>query len=327
MRRKCVSAGILILACFVLLLSVGASANDNVRFRYITPIPNALPLDARKVALGEELFNDRRLSAGDKLSCASCHQLEAGGGDNLARSVTNTGEMDALNAPTVFNSAFNFRQSWSGAFRTLEEQAEAAIRNPMHGNTDWPEIIPKLKSDSAFRKRFVAVYNAISRDTVLDAIATFEKSLLTPNAPFDRYLKGEENVISASAKKGYALFVSRGCISCHHGRNVGGNMFQRIGIYAPFNPQDTRTGGHRGRFEVTGAEKDRYVFKVPSLRNVAVTGPYFHDGSVETLEEAVKKMAYLQLGIKIPNNDVQHILSFLNSLTGEFRGVSLVRGE
>ncbi len=325
MRRRGLSAVILIFAGVALLLSSGATADDNARFRYIAPIPKTLPLDARKIALGEELFNDHRLSAGDKLACSSCHHLEFGGADNRARSVTNMGEADILNAPTVFNSIYNFRQSWSGAFRTLEEQAEAAIRNPRHGNTDWPVILPKLKSDIAFRKRFTDVYDNINRETILDAIATFEKSLITPNAPFDRYLKGDENAITALAKKGYSLFKSRGCISCHHGRNVGGNMFQRLGVFGAYEPKHERSSEHQGRFEVTGAEEDRYVFKVPSLRNVAVTGPYFHDGSVDSLDEAVRIMAYLQLGITLSDNDVKKIVSFLSSLTGEFRGVSLAQ--
>lgn len=292
--------------------------------RYIEPVPQSIDLDARKVSLGEKLFRDPKLSAGNRLSCASCHQLDAGGDDDLARSTTNNGDPDLMNAPTVFNAGLNFRQGWRGEHESLESQAEAALKNPRHGNTNWSEVLPKLISDARYEKAFGAIYGAVTREAVLDAIATYEKSLITPNAPFDRYLRGEEDAVGSAVKQGYALFKDRGCISCHQGRNIGGNMFQRVGIYASLLT-DKRT--NRGRFNVTRGTEESPVFKVPSLRNVAVTGPYFHDGSIGSLHEAVRVMARLQLGAEFTELEVSNIVAFLESLTGQYRGESLERSR
>lgn len=291
----------------------------------ITPLPQKTDADPQKARLGELLFNDPRLSRDDRLACATCHQLEQGGDDNLPRSLTNNGDDDVINAPTVFNAVFNFRQTWAGKYRTLEAQAESAIRNPRHGNTDWPVLLPKLKKIPAYLTAFDAVYpeRGIQRDTVLDAIAVFERTLITPNAPFDLYLTGDAAAIGIEAKKGFALFKIRGCTSCHQGRNVGGSMFQKIGIYGNYLAGRTIDKADRGRIETTGKDADRHVFRVPSLRNVAVTAPYFHDGAVETLEEAVHLMGQLQLGTNLPQEEVALIIAFLRTLTGKYKGESL----
>ncbi len=291
----------------------------------ILPLPLGIRLDSARVALGEKLFNDPRLAHNNALACASCHQLEQGGGDGLPRSITNNLEPDVTNAPSIFNRAFNFRQTWRGAFRTLEEQAESSILNPRHAATTWDELLAKLAADADYAATFTGLYGAVRKEHVLDALATYERSLITPNAPFDRYLRGDALAISPEQKHGYALFKSYGCISCHQGINVGGNLFQKFGLFADYFKLrgGPITSADLGRFNVTNDERDRYVFRVPSLRNVAVTGPYFHDGSVEHLDYAVEVMARVQLGRKPPPDDVRAIVAFLASLTGEYQGHSL----
>jgi len=287
----------------------------------ISPLPLTLSLDEAKVRLGEKLFGDPRLSKSGIMACSNCHILARGGVDGLPKSIGNGGNLDLTNAPTVFNSVFNFRQTWRGEFRTLEQQAEADLRNPNHANTTWEELLPKLRGDSDYRERFRASYDGITREAVLDAIATFERSLITPNARFDRYLRGDKNAISALEKHGYHLFKAYGCIACHQGQNVGGNLFQKMGIVNPFfDPARPLTKGDLGRFNVTQDVTDKNVFRVPSLRNVAVTAPYFHDGSAQTLSDAVTTMAQVQLGVELPPKDRDAIIAFLRSLTGEYRG-------
>jgi cytochrome c peroxidase len=291
----------------------------------IRPIPLSVNVDPRKVALGEKLFNEPRLAKNNAMPCAFCHQLAQGGDDGLPRSITNTGEPDVINSPTVFNSVFNFRQTWRGAFRSLEAQAEGDLHNPRHGNTTWDELLPKLRNDTRYAGLFGDIYpDGITRDTVLDAIAAFERSLITPNAAFDRYLRGYRNAISPEQVRGYAMFKQYGCIACHQGVNVGGNLFQKLGIFGDyFAERGDITKADLGRFNVTGREEDRHVFRVPSLRNVAVTAPYFHDGSINSLHTAVTLMAKYQLGRPIPAQDVELIVLFLESLTGEYQGQSL----
>jgi cytochrome c peroxidase len=292
----------------------------------ILPLPMSVDLDPGRVALGEKLFNDPRLAHNNTLACSSCHQLEQGGGDGLPRSVTNSGDPDVINTPTIYNRAFNFRQTWRGAFRTLEEQADADLQNPRHAATSWEELLPKLAADAAYQVAFTRVYGAVRKEHVLDAIANYERSLITPNAPFDRYLRGDQNAISAQQKHGYVLFKSYGCISCHQGINVGGNLFQKFGLFEDYFKLrgGPVTAADLGRYNVTKDERDRHVFRVPSLRNVAITAPYFHDGSVERLDYAVETMARVQLGRKPPPDDVRAIVAFLDSLTGEYQGRSLV---
>ena len=291
----------------------------------ILPLPLTIELDPGRVALGEKLFNDPHLAHNNTLACSSCHQLEQGGGDGLPRSVTNNGEPDVINTPTIFNRGFNFRHTWRGAFRTLEEQAEADLENPRHAATTWEELLPKLAADDAYRTEFNRLYGALRKEHVLNAIATYERSLITPNAPFDRYLRGDVLAISAEQKHGYALFKSYGCISCHQGINVGGNLFQKFGLFEDYFRLrgGPITAADLGRYNVTQNELDRHVFRVPSLRNVAITGPYFHDGSIDRLDNVVETMARVQLGRKPPKSDVRAIVLFLESLTGEYQGRSL----
>jgi len=290
----------------------------------IAPVPRDVALPADKVRLGEMLFEDVRLSRGDKLACASCHQLAEGGDDHRARAPGSDGELVDFNAPTVFNAALSFRLNWRGNFRTLEEQNEVVLLDRQLMNTSWAELLAKLRADATYRKAFAAVYGSgPARAHVLDALATFQRSLTTPDARFDRYLRGERDAITPEEERGYQLFKEFGCVSCHQGVNVGGNLFQRFGIFHdPFSERSVRTAD-LGRFTITGEPDDRFVFRVPSLRNVAVTAPYFHDGRAATLEQAIEEMARSQLGRVLSGQEIGLIAGFLRTLTGEYRGRSL----
>ncbi len=285
----------------------------------IQPISVNSGLDKRKVLLGDKLFHDPRLSGDDAVSCANCHDLATGGGDGLARSVGIGGKKGGINAPTVYNAGFNVAQFWDGRAATLEEQAAEPVHNPLEMGSDWPQVIGKLKKDPEYVAAFGRIYDGnISGETIVDAIATFERSLTTPDSPFDRYLQGERQAITEEQKEGYGLFRSYGCVVCHQGVNVGGNVFHRMGAVADYfaDRGGEITPDDLGRYNVTGQEADRHVFKVPSLRVVRHTAPYFHDGSAETLEEAVSIMARYQLGLAISGEDIRRIISFLHSLEG-----------
>ncbi len=213
----------------------------------ITPVPLGVSLDADKVRLGEMLFHDVRLSRGDVLSCASCHLLAEGGDDNRVRSPGLDGELLNFNAPTVFNVALNFRLNWRGNFRALEEQNEAVLLDPHLMNKNWEELLSELRSDEAYREAFVTVYGSDPAPAhVLDSLASFQRSLITPNARFDRHLRGERHAITPDEERGYQLFKEFGCVACHQGVNVGGNLFQRFGIFHdPFSQGPIRTAGPR----------------------------------------------------------------------------------
>jgi cytochrome c peroxidase len=288
----------------------------------IAPLPRSVALDPDKVRLGEKLFHDVRLSRGDVLACASCHLLADGGDDNLARSKGMGGKLLDFNSPTVFNAALSFRLNWRGNFRTLEEQIEAVLRAPDLMNTTWEELLPKLRADPVYEQAFAAIYGSGPAPAqVLDALATFERSLITPDAAFDRYLRGERAALTPEEERGYELFKVYGCTACHQGVNVGGNLFQKFGIfYDPFAGRATHSRADLGRFAITGNDADRHVFRVPSLRNVAVTAPYFHDGGAASLEEAVESMGRSQLGRSLSGQEIAAIVAFLNTLTGEYQG-------
>ncbi|MFM9883590.1 MAG: cytochrome-c peroxidase [Burkholderiales bacterium] len=291
----------------------------------IRPIPTEMNLDARKVALGEQLFNDRRISKDGTVSCASCHDLKKGGTDRAPVSIGAGGVKGIINSPTVFNAALNFRQHWDGRAATLEDQITVALEAPRAMATTWPEAIGKLNRDPALVASFKEIYrDGLVQKNVQDAIATFERSLITPNARFDKYLRGDKSAITAEELRGYQLFKSYGCVACHQGVNIGGNMYQRFGVMSTyFNPDGTVNTADLGRFNVTKNEADRHVFKVPSLRNVALTAPYFHNASAATLEEAVDVMIRFQLGRSVPDEHRSLIIKFLHTLTGEYRGAPL----
>lgn len=295
----------------------------------ISPLPLAPNLPPEKVALGRKLFSDVRLSRDNTLSCASCHDLATAGHDRRRVSVGVGGAEGSVNAPSVFNAALNFAQFWDGRAGNLEEQASGPVHNPVEMASSWPEAIAKLNEDEAFLREFKRTYpEGITPANLVDAIATFERTLLTANAPFDRFLSGDQQAIDARAQLGYRRFQELGCASCHQGVNVGGNMFQRFGIMTDYSDSGRvgrpETPADLGRFNVTGREEDRYVFKVPSLRNVALTAPYFHDGSAATLDEAVATMGRVQLGLELSRDEIDSVKSFLEALTGE-RPASLLQ--
>lgn len=287
----------------------------------VRPLPSALPVDARKAALGERLFHDARLSGDGRVACASCHVLDQGGDDGRARPVGIGGAHGRVNTPTVFNAAFNFRQLWDGRAGSLEEQVDLPLHSPTEMGSNWPTVLARVAAVPAYREAFAQLYGgAPAPEHVRHAIAEFERTLITPNAPFDRFLRGETAALSAAAQAGYRKFKRYGCASCHQGTNLGGNMYQRMGLFGDYFADRGGLGtADYGRFNVTDNEADRYRFKVPGLRNVALTAPYLHDGAVATLEEAVRVMARYQLGRELPPQDVDELVQFLRSLTGEYR--------
>ncbi len=291
----------------------------------ITPLPLAAPLDSRKVELGQRLFHDTGLSGDGSVSCAQCHKLDSGGTDRLVHSRGIGGKEGGINAPTVFNSGFNFRQFWNGRAETLEEQVDGPLQHPAEMGATWPQAIATLSKDPSYRAAFADIYrDGIQPRNVRDAIATFERSLVTPNSRFDRFLRGDHAALNEEEQAGYRLFKQMGCASCHQGMNIGGNTYQKLGIMEDyFTARGNISEADLGRFSITKQEDDRYVFKVPSLRNIALTPPYLHDGSANTLEDVVRVMARYQLGEQIDTDDLKKMVAFLHTLTGEYRGKPL----
>lgn len=291
----------------------------------IVPLPLHMALDPAKVALGERLFYDPRLSGSNTMACATCHHLDHGGADGLPQSMGATGTPLPRNTPTIFNVAFNATLNWDGGARTLEEHAERILLSPQLLHSAWPALLAKLQAIPDYYSAFASLYPGRLRAAhVLEALTTYERSLVTPNARFDRYLRGDAQALSLVEQRGYTLFKAYGCVACHQGINVGGNMFQKFGVMQeaptpvpPSRPLDL------GRFLRTQVARDRGVFRVPSLRNVALTAPYFHDGRAPTLAAAVTIMARVQLGRTLSAEDTQAIVRFLHTLTGEYRGQPL----
>lgn len=282
----------------------------------IRPLAAVARLDPAEIMLGRALFHDALLSRDGSLSCASCHPLDRGGSDNMVVSIGIGGAKGSVNAPTVFNAAHNIAQFWDGRTVTLEQQVDGPLQNPVEMGSDWPETIARLRR-SDYAPRFRALYGADpSPELVRRALAGFERSLVATGSRFDRWLGGETAALGADEKKGYALFKSYGCASCHQGANVGGNLFQKLGFFGNWfkDRGGPVTAADLGRFNVTGRDSDRHVFKVPSLRLAVLTPPYFHDGSVASLDEAIRIMGRYQLGRDIPDADIALIVKFLGTL-------------
>lgn len=298
----------------------------------ISPIPDALPTDPDKVMLGYKLFHDVRLSTDNTVSCASCHSLEKAGTDNLATSTGVRGQKGGINAPTVFNAAFHTKQFWDGRAANLQEQAGGPPLNPVEMGyehpEDWTKIAAKLDADPELAAAFKKVYpEGFTGETITNAIAEYEKTLITPGSPFDKYLKGDENAISDNAKKGYRLFLKLGCQTCHTGPAMGGQSFEYADLKGDFFAGRTKTADDNGLMNFTKKESDKHRFRVPTLRNVELTWPYMHDASAHTLEAAITKMYHYQLGYdKLDKQEVSLLVSFLKTLTGEYQGKP-VQGE
>ena len=269
----------------------------------IRPIPPIPAQDPRRLVLGERLFKDRRLSHDDTHSCSSCHDVGTNGASANAHDVSPEGQPLPLNTPTIFNVGLNARLNWSGSFRSLEEHAKETLGSPMIMASNADEVVGKLGADPEAVQEFRKAYYGRGPDVsaLLDALASYERSLLTPGSRFDRWLAGEAAAITPKELSGYQLFKSLGCVACHQGVNVGGNLFQRHGIFQPLGTPEPA------------------LVRVPSLRNVATTAPYFHDGSAPTLPEAVKAMGLAQLNRTLTDQQIAAIIAFLNTLTGTYR--------
>lgn len=302
----------IVISTFQPEIIIPSSQNEPIQL-----IPLQVALDTNKVQLGEKLFADTRLSIDNQVSCLSCHRLDLGGAERQSRSTGANGIQTKVNTPTVFNIAHNFRFSWDGRFETLEAQTEGLVQNVM--GISWEQVIPKLQQAPDYVQLFNAIYgDGITLPNVIDAIAVYQRSLDTPNSRFDQFLRGDYTALTVEEREGYRLFKSYGCVSCHQGVNVGGNLFQKFGVIGNyFADRGNITPADYGRYNVTGSDNDRYVFRVPSLRNVAITPPYFHDGTAQTLEQAIAVMAKYQLGRPLPQEHIRRIAQFLNTLTGE----------
>jgi len=311
------------------LLSASVSAFEALP---ATPyVPEDNPMTAEKIELGKQLFFDPRLSVDGTISCNSCHNVMAGGTDNRAVSVGVGGQKGGRSAPTVWNSAFLSSQFWDGRAATLEDQAKGPILAGVEmGMPSEAEAVRRIKSIPGYVYSFAAVFGGddpVTYDNIAKAIATYERTLITLNSPFDRYMRGDKNALSTEAIRGMKTVERIGCTACHTGANfagpsalpVGEVFLQKFPTYEN-NAYVTKYDlmSDKGRFEVTGDENDKYLWRVPTWRNVALTAPYFHNGSVETLDEAVRVMAKTQLDKTLSEKEVSDIVAFLNSLTGEF---------
>lgn len=307
---------------------IPSKAISNLRLEPLQPLPLKHNQDKGKVDLGRRLFQDVILSQDGSLSCSSCHNLNKNGAGAEAHSTGLNGAVLDVNTLTVFNSGLNHRLFWDGRAGSLEEQIDYVMSNPIEFNTTWPEVVARLGQDPGYVSAFAKLYpDGITPDNIRDAISTFERSLITSDSRFDQYLRGDPTAINEREKAGYRLFKTYGCTACHQGANVGGNLFMKLGVFGDyFSDRGNVTPADLGRMNVTGDERDRHVFRVPSLRYVALTPPYFHDGSAETLEDAVRVMAKYRLGRKVLPEDIERIVAFLKTLAPEY-GPQLLSDE
>ncbi len=332
-KNTVVIAALGVMSLSLLQMAVAAEPAEQMelptwRNEPIQPLPLRVDLDPAKVALGSELFHDIRLSSDGRFACVTCHRIDKNGADGLMQAVGKGGQLLSVNTLTIFNSSLNHRFFWDGRAKTLQEQIDYVVHNPREFDTTWPEIVKKIQQDDEYVAAFSETYSdGMSAESIRDALAVFVRSLITPNSRFDRYLRGDAAAINADEKAGYQLFKAYGCTACHQGRNVGGNLFQKFGVFGNyFEDRGGITEADLGRFNVTQNEEDRHVFRVPSLRLAVLTPPYFHDGSAKTLQDAITVMAYYQLGRNIPENDIARIIAFLATLPGEYNGEPVFTG-
>ena len=290
----------------------------------VRPIGREVTVDEAKAALGFALFHDPRLSVDNTVSCATCHALETAGVDNHQYSHGVNDQLGGVNAPTVYNAVYNFVQFWDGRAKTLADQAAGPPLNPVEmASPSFDDIIAKLDADKAFRKEFLAVYpDGITEANITNAIEEFERTLITPDSRFDKWLRGDDSAITADELAGYELFKKYDCATCHVGPNLGGQSYELMGLRRHYFADRGLELTHEdnGRFKETQLERDRHRFKVPGLRNVEHTWPYYHDGTRETLEDAVRDMGAYQSGVDLTDTEVAQITSFLKTLTGEYQG-------
>ena len=281
----------------------------------IQPIPHTITIDKDWMILGKALFHSPLLSKDNTISCASCHMVDYGGDDGFPVSLGVDSAPGTRNSPTVLNATFNFRQFWDGRVNSLADQVSGPLHNPVEMATNWNEVINKLTQEPYFFDTFKQLSDeGITANNIIKAITTYEESLITPGADIDKYLLGDMSALTKQQIRGLGIFNEYGCSSCHQGINIGGNIYQKLGRLDRV-PEDLR--GDLGRYKVTKQESDRYVFKVPTLRNIADTAPYFHNGSVKTLPEAVKIMAKTQLARELSAKDVEDIVALLHAFSAE----------
>lgn len=278
------------------------------------PLPTIIKSDTEKVALGRLLFHDPILSKDSSISCATCHPLINYGVDGLEKSFGVNGAIGKRNTPTVWNARYNFSQFWDGRAKDLKEQALVPITTSFEMNETLDGVVKKLSNDKNYTKYFQRVYDdGVTAANIADAIAAFEMTLVTPDSKFDLFLKGDKSALTPQEQEGLSLFKSKGCVACHNGINIGGTLYQKIGVFGdiPSGSDDL------GRYHITKKAFDKQYFKVPSLRNVEKTAPYFHDGSAATLREAVETMVDVQLGRMLEEKEIEKIVLFLKTLTGK----------
>lgn len=307
---------------FVMFFAFSLNAETKVPDSYkslFKPLPKVEidSINENKIKLGRKLYFEKRLSKASDISCNSCHQLDSYGVDGKQFSEGDEKQLGGRNSPTVYNAALHFLQFWDGRAKDVEEQALGPILNPVEmAMESEQQVVDRIKEDKEYQELFKIAFlgaeNPLTFKNIGNAIGAFERTLLTPSR-FDEYLQGEDSAITDKEKAGMKLFVETGCTACHNGATLGGNMFQKLGLVKAYPTKDI------GRAEVTGKDYDKYFFKVPSLRNIEKTGPYFHDGSIKTLEEAVSVMASYQLGKDLEKQEIQSIMDFLNSLTAEIK--------
>ncbi len=293
----------------------------------IRPIPaaNFFRPDSKKAELGEKLFNEKLLSSDNTTSCATCHALDNGGTDHLKVANRFNDPRGNLNTPTVFNAAYNITQFWDGRVKSLKAQAEAAITDPREMNSNFGHAIENLQKDKQYVDSFKASYSdGITSDNICDAIAEFELTLLTPGSRFDKYLAGDQSAISQDEKDGFEIFKKSECYTCHTGPAFGGLSYRRLGAEKDYyESKHNLTEADNGRYNVTHNAADMHRFKIPMLRNVELTAPYFHDGSAATLEDAVKIMSEYQIQKPLSESEQKKVVAFLKSLSGTYKGKQL----
>jgi cytochrome c peroxidase len=315
MRR---SRGFVGLLCVLVSWFLGDHVVRTDQAELFVSVPTPAATQPARIALGEGLFGDTRLSQGRTHACTTCHPLDRGGTDGLRDAPRPTAGPPLRNTPTIFNVALNASLNWDGVTTKLDDHTDRVITALM--GLSWPELLSRLEADSAYAAAFRTAYDSgLARETVIDAIVAFERTLVTPNARFDKFLRGDEAALTEREREGYRRFKSYGCASCHQGVNIGGNLFERFGVFEPLEMRASRQPDP-GRLGVTKVARDEGVFRVPSLRNVAVTAPYFHDGRAATLEESVETMGRHQLGRVLNPLDKELLVEFLKTLTGEYRG-------
>ena len=300
-------------------------------FEPVRPIDTQVDVDMEKVALGFALFHDTRLSVDNTVSCATCHALETAGVDNHQYSHGVDDQLGGVNAPTVYNAVYNFVQFWDGRAKTLADQAAGPPLNPIEmASPSFDHIIAKLKADKAFVKDFTKVYpDGITEANITDAIEEFERTLITPNSRFDKWLRGDDSAITADELAGYELFKKYDCATCHVGPNLGGQSYELMGLRKHYFADRGMelTNEDNGRYKETQLERDRHRFKVPGLRNIEHTWPYYHDGTRHTLDEAIYDMGLYQTGVEMAASEVDKIESFLLTLTGEYQGAPITNNN